>query len=136
MYIYQSPLHKLPGSSYGDISTDSTKYYNQLKKRTKRRPYVRSAYFYKDKIFLDRFWGHLWDKNWRDRTRRLKFFRCGVELIQHSKVEPVTKENEHKPGELLHRFCGVTQDQEWFFVQIREDKRTGQKTLMSIFPGD
>ena len=134
MYIYHSRLKKLSGSSYRDVSVNVVTYYNQLKKRTKRRPYVRSSYFNKDKIFLDRFWSHLWDKNWRDRLRRLKFFSCGVDLILHSKFEPTTKENKNTTNELLHRFCGITSDGELFFVQIRENKRTGQKTLMSIFP--
>jgi hypothetical protein len=55
-------------------------------------------------------------------------------LIKNSKFEPITKENPNKPSEILHRFAGVTKDNDLFFVHIKEDKRSGQKWLMSVFP--
>ena len=134
MLVYRSRYKQLSGSSYGDVASISVKYFNQLKKHTKRRPYIRSAYFSKDKVFLDRFWGHLWEKNWKDRTRRLRLLHCGIDLVQNSKQHPITKESPSNQAVLFHRFFGITKDSVLFFVQIKEDKRSGQKVLMSIFP--
>lgn len=64
----------------------------------------------------------------------MKFFACGVELIQKSRYEPVSKKNPNKSGEILHRFAGATKDNELFFVQIKEDKSTSKKFLISVFP--
>ena len=98
---------------------------------------MRSAYFDKQKIFLGLFWQHLHEKeNVRDKVRRLKYYPCAIELIQKSRVEPTSKENPNRPGEIVHRFAGSTPDNELFFVQIKEDKRTNQKLLMSVFPLD
>ena len=66
--------------------------------------------------------------------RRMKFFGCAIELIQNSHFEPTSKENPNKPGEILHRFAGISADNEIFFVQIKEDKRNNQKCLISVFP--
>ena len=66
--------------------------------------------------------------------RRMKYFGCAVELIQKTRFEPVTKENPNKTGEILHRFYGLTSDNELFYVQIKEDKRKDQRFLISVFP--
>ncbi len=34
----------------------------------------------------------------------------------------------------LHRFYGQTKSGELFCVQIKQDKRTGRKDFMSVFP--
>ena len=36
--------------------------------------------------------------------------------------------------EILHRFAGLTKNRELFYVQIKEDKRSGRKYFMSCFP--
>jgi exopolysaccharide biosynthesis protein len=66
--------------------------------------------------------------------RRLKYFACGIELIKNSKHNPSSKENVNKKTQVLHRFAGSTADNELFYVQIREDKKTGKKYLMSVYP--
>jgi CRISPR/Cas system-associated endoribonuclease Cas2 len=72
--------------------------------------YVRSLYFNKEKVFLD--------------------------LIQNSKFEPTSKENPNKRSEILHRFAGITSEKDLFFVQIKENKQSGTKWFMSVFPVD
>lgn len=135
MRIYQTKAKKLEGTDFHEVRKKAFGLYQQITSRSKRRPYVRSAYFKKDKIFLAIFWQHLWDKQkWQDRMRRLKFFEAGIELIRNSHFEPSSKENPNKPSEILHRFAGSTKEKELFFVQIKEEKRTGQKYLISIFP--
>lgn len=135
MKSYQTKTKKLTGSDFHEVHQKAFSLYKEIKKKTKRRPHIRSAYFKKEKIFLELFWQHLFDKpNWKDRIRRLKYFPCAIELIQKSKFEPESKENPNKRTEILHRFGGVTSENDMFFVQIKEDKRTGQKFLISIFP--
>lgn len=134
MEAYQTKAKKLPGTSYREIESAARKIYNVERKRTKRNAYVRSSYFKNDKIFLTRFWNHISEKRQRDRKRRLKYFPCALDLVRHAKVEPVTKENPNKRHELLHRFAGVTANKEVFFVQITEDKKSGRKYLISVFP--
>ncbi len=134
MKAYRVKTRKLAGTKYPEVNRKALKTFNKIKKRTKRRPYVRSAYFNKEKIFLNLFWSHLKDKtNLKDKTRRLKYFPCGIELIQHSKFAPESKKNPNKKSETLYRFKGVTIENEIFFIQIKEGKK-GNKYLLSIFP--
>ena len=135
MQVYRCKSKKFSGSDFHEVRERAFGLYTEIKKKTKRRPYIRSAYFNKSKIFLDLFWHHLFEKeNWRDRMRRMKYFGCAVELIQKTRFEPVTKENPNKTGEILHRFYGLTSDNELFYVQIKEDKRKDQRFLISVFP--
>jgi len=135
MKFYQTRVKKFSGSDYREVHSQAFGLYKEIKRKTKRRPYIRSAYFNKDKIFLETFWHHLYEKeNFKDKIRRMKYLPCAIKLIQKSKVEPSSKENPNKRREILHRFAGATKDKEIFFVQIREDKKTGQRWLMSVFP--
>ena len=77
---------------------------------------------------------HLHEKHFKEQVRRMKFFPCGIELIKATTYDPESKENVDRKSEILHRFTGVTSEKEIFFVQIKEDKRTGEKFLISIFP--
>lgn len=110
--------------------------YRPIKKRTKRKPYIRSAYFKKEKVFLNLFWEHLFRKHEKDRIRRLKYFGGAIELIRYSHNQPASKENPNRRSEMLHRFAGLTKNKELFFIQIKENKKSGQKHLMSIFPAE
>jgi len=137
MQVYKTKIKKFSGTEFREVHRPAFGLYTKIKKKTKRRAYVRSAYFNMDKIFLDLFWYHLFEKsNWRDRVRRMKYFACAIELIQKSRFEPKTKENPNKQGEILHRFYGTTAENELFYVQIKEDKKKGQKFLISVFPSD
>jgi len=95
---------------------------------------VRSAYFGNNKIFLGLFWAHLDQKNWNDRFRRLKYFPCAIDLIKYSTFAPSSKQNPNKSTEILHRFNGLTNRNEPFVVQIKEDKSSDQKWFLSVFP--
>lgn len=134
MQVYQTKVKEFSGSSFGEVRQKAEMIYGVIRKRTKRRPYVRSRYFDKEKVFLDYFWQHLWEKNWRDRTRRLKYYACAIDLLEHSNVKPSSKENPNHKTEILHRFAGITRSGELFFVQVKEDKKTGQKSFISVFP--
>jgi len=137
MQVYKTKTKKFSGTQFHEVHGPAFGLYTEIKKKTKRRAYVRSAYFNKDKIFLDLFWHHLFEKsNWRDRVRRMKYFACAIELIQKSRFDPKTKENPNKQGEILHRFYGTTAENELFYVQIKEDKKKDQKFLISVFPSD
>ena len=132
--IYLTRAVVLGGRTYRDVYARANHIYKQEQQKTKRKPYVRSAYFKKDKVFLELFWTHLRQKNWRDRKRRVKYFSCALELLRHTRCDPVSVQNPNRKSEILHRFVGRTQCGEVFIVQVKEDKRSGQKWLMSVFP--
>lgn len=135
MNIYQTKSTRLSGTNYKEIYKKALRIYREIKRKTKRRPYIRSAFFNKEKIFLGLFWQHLEDHfSYNDKARRLKYYLCAIELIQKSKANPTSKENVDKPSEILHRFAGTAKNRENFYVQIKEDKRSGEKFLISIFP--
>lgn len=135
MEFYKIKSRKLPGTHWRQVIEKAFGQYKTIKRKTKRRPYIRSAYFKKEKIFLELFWHHLHEKaNIKDKTRRLKFFPCAIELIQNSKLTPITKNNPNRRNEKLHRFAGKTPDNDCFFVQIKENEKNGQKWLISVFP--
>lgn len=135
MRFYKTRTRALPGTNWHEVMKNAFGLYKEIMRKTKRRPYVRSAYFDKQKVFLGIFWQHLHEKsNLKDKTRRLKYYPCALELIQKSRMEPISKENPNRAGEIVHRFAGGTPNHELFYVQIKELKRTGEKHLISVFP--
>ena len=134
MKLYKTKVGKLSGKNYPDLYKKAFYIYKQIKQKTKRRPYIRSSYFRKDKIFLELFWQHLHQKNWRDRKRRIRYYPCAIELIRHSRIDSVSTDNPNNPSEILHKFSGITLDKNIFYVQVKENKRNNQKYLMSVFP--
>jgi len=134
MKIYVTKKLKISGTSFKEVTKKARFIFDKVKARTKRKPYVRSKYFKKDKVFISLFWSHLFAKNEKDRLRRLRFFDCALDLIINSSFDPITRENFQKKDELLHRFYGSTANKEKFVVQIKENKRTKRKDLISIYP--
>lgn len=136
MDVYKAKAGKLGGTDFYEVRAAAMLIFKKIKKKSRRQPYLRSVYFKKDKVFLNLFWHHLFDKdNWRDRMRRLQYFEAALELIERTRFEPQSKYNPNKGNEILHRFIGVTKEGDLFFVQIKENLRNKKKFLMSIFPG-
>jgi hypothetical protein len=54
--------------------------------------------------------------------------------MRNSPNAPETIFSASDPNTLLHRFLAETKDDELFYVQIKEDKRSGRKDFMSVFP--
>ncbi|MFH1896297.1 MAG: hypothetical protein ABH814_02375 [bacterium] len=133
MKAYQTKSAKLAGSAYKEVHKKAIAEFNKIKVKTKRRPYVRSAYFNGDKVFFTYFWQHLSHKPRRMRVQRLKYFPCAIELIEKSKQDPEIKSHPKNSSEFLYRFIGKTKGSAVFFVQIKQNKRTGKKHLMSFF---
>ncbi|HMR73240.1 MAG TPA: hypothetical protein PKD68_04505, partial [Candidatus Saccharibacteria bacterium] len=69
---FRSKQPLLPGSSYDEVVAHARKVFNEVRRRTKRQPYVRSKYFKNDKIFLSVFWDHIMQKHQKERRKRLK----------------------------------------------------------------
>lgn len=135
MDFYHTKTMPAHGTSWSEVSTHVMRNVRDLKRKTKRRPYIRSCFFDKQKVFIELFWQHLYEKeNISDKTRRLKYLPCAIELIRHSYIQPETKENPNRKSELLHRFYGKTPKGDVFCVQIKEERRTGKKWLLSVFP--
>ena len=59
MIPYSTKIKKLPGTNYTEVRKEALFLFNEIKRKTKRRPYIRSAYFNKQKVFFDYFWSHL-----------------------------------------------------------------------------
>ena len=133
MNVFKSKYGKLPGSAYDEVAPVARREFNHVKKLTKRQPYVRSAYFTKDKVFLALFWEHLAQKHRGERTKRLKLYLCALDLLRHSTHAPQTIFGAENLNIMLHRFAGETKDGDLFYVQVKEDKRTGRKDVMSVF---
>ena len=137
MNIYQSKYSTLWGTTYKEVIKSAHREHESIKRRNPRRqPYVRSQYFAKDKVFLKLFWDHLSQKRQSDRSRRARLYRCGLDLIRHTSCEPVTITERTQPHILLHKFAGKTADGALFYVQIKENRKTDRKDLISIFPGN
>lgn len=130
MIPYQTKSKKISGSSYGEVLKNAFRLYNEIEKKTKRKTYLRSAYFKKEKVFFDYFKKHIFQKSPRERMKRLKYFKAAIELIKYSKNKPIIKENGK---EVFYRFAGMTKERELFYVQIKENKK-GEKYFMSCFP--
>jgi hypothetical protein len=130
MKTYISKYDKLPGTSRDELIAKARKLYNNFAKSTKRNPYVRSAYFRKEKVFLKLFWEHLFQKSAGERTRRIKYYQAALDLLQHTMCEP----DIHRVGdESRYRFYGQTKSGDSFVVQVKET-RQGNKYHMSVFP--
>ncbi|TAN33166.1 hypothetical protein EPN28_02890 [Patescibacteria group bacterium] len=137
MEVYKVKSSKLSGTNFSEVYKHAFAQYQKIKRKTKRRPYIRSAYFNKEKIFLELFWQHLHTKlNHRDKIRRVKYYPCAIELIQNCRFDPISKDNPNDKSEILHRFVGVTKDREKFLVQIKQNKKNNQKWLISVFPDE
>jgi hypothetical protein len=133
MKIYESKFGKLAGTSYSEIEREARRLYNDTARRTKRKPYIRSTYFNKEKIFLALFWEHLNQKPRKERKARLKYYQCALDLLRNTPHAPSTKPNPNGRQELVHRFAGETKDGDLFYVQIKEDLKSGNKHFMSVF---
>ena len=134
MHVYKSSKARISGSNYREVSRAAKTIFKQIKSRTKRTPYVRSKYFRGEKVFLNIFWSHLHEKHERERVRRLRFYSCAIDLIKSSTYDPITRENFKQKDEVLHRFSGKSKEGKIFTAQIKENKRTKRKDLISIFP--
>lgn len=135
MKFYKTNKNKIVGSSYKEKNQKAQRAYREISSKTKRRPYIRSAYFNRSKIFLGLFWPHLYEKKtFGDRERRVEFFVCAIDLLKNSKLNPESREDSNVKSKILHRFYGISKEGEKFCVQIKEDKRSGEKFLISIFP--
>jgi len=131
---YQTTSPIIPGSNYAEVRKKALIYYSAIEKQTKRRPYIRSVYFKKQKVFFDYFWIHLAQKNHLIQTERLKYLLVAVELLKYSHVQPEIKNNPNKKNERFYRFFGITKSRQFFGVQIKENLTHERKFLMSVFP--
>lgn len=132
--IFKSSKSRLPGSNGAEIYRHANAIYKKIASKTKRRPYIRSKYFNKEKIFLDYFWGHLDSKNWTDRIRRLSLYNCAIDLLIYTTSKPEVVTNPNRKDETFYRFYGVTREMEKFVVQIVEKTQKREKSLISVYP--
>lgn len=132
MIPYKTKINENSGTNLGEVYKSAYRIFHDIENSTRRKPYIRSAYFKKEKIFLDYFWAHLKQKNPKERYKRLKLFAPTIDLIKNSKAQPTIKVNPNNKHEIFYRFAGQTK-KTLFIVQIKEDKNKS-KNLMSCFP--
>jgi len=116
---------------------NARKIYHNIEKKSNRNPSINSnkkSYFKGKRIFLNLYFIHLNQKTRINRKRRLKFFECGLELLQHNTYAPIEKPNPNKKGEQLMRFAGVTPDNELFYVQVRKNQRGNHFYMLAFSP--
>jgi hypothetical protein len=135
MKYYQAKSFVINGNNYRAVYKKAWQIFLEIKRKSKRRPYIRSVYFDKEKIFFDYFWEHLKQKNKTDRLRRVSIFSCAIELIVNTRLKPETIVSPQNNKNILHKFAGISKDKQKFFVHIKENKKTGSKYFMSCFPG-
>lgn len=132
MNVYQSKYEKTSGTSYSEVERTARRLYNERVRQTKRNPYLRSRYFDKDKIFLSLFWTHLNQKPRRDRKRRLRYYACALDLLEHTLLAPDIRRNPNGKHERVFRFAGVTKGGNKFYVQVKESTNRA-KYFISVF---
>jgi len=133
--MHKSKYKKLSGSSYTEVYKQARLVYKVLEKKTKRRPYIKSVYFGKQKVFFDYYWVHLrYSRGYKERMRRLVYFEASLDVIRNSRICYSKIPNRNNRSEVLYRFLGTTKDNFVFYVQIKEDLKTGRKYFMSCFP--
>ncbi len=125
---------EIRGSKYGPVIKEAMRIYHVLEKKSKRRAYIKTKAFNKRKVFLKTFWDHIFQKNPRDRLRRLRYFACAIELLKESTYKPELKLGKGTEKELWYRLYGETRNKEKFIVQIKETSNK-QLYLLSVFPG-
>ena len=102
--IYKTNKKKISGSSFSEVRKEADRIFDLIKSKSKRSPYIRSKYFRKEKVFLNLFWTHIFDKHNKDKIRRLKFIECGIDLIKNSAINPESKDNvDNKSEEDINR---------------------------------
>lgn len=133
--VFKSKFGKIPGSSLEEVMKAARKEYHIIQKRTPRRvAYIRSKYFTKDKIFINIFWDHLNQKSPKERAKRLKFYICAIDLLRNTTIASDSIFTNLDMDIGLHKFFGQTKDGEYFCVQVKQNKRSGRKDFMSVFP--
>ena len=135
MRVYQSKYNQLPGTSYQEIINAAHYHHQKLQKRNpRRRVYVRSRYFNRDKVFLTLFWPHLLQKRRGDQMRRAKLYLCALDLLRnYNYLNGAVIENGHPEATLL-RFMGRTKDGVLYVVQVKVYIRSNRKDLISVYP--
>ena len=133
MNAYNTKYPQLSGSSYNEVLKRARQEYNVIAHSTKRQPYVKSKFFSGEKVFLAVFWTHLMDKNQKDRTKRLRFYKAALDLLRNSQINPDTIASTEDQRILRYRFYVITKDGSYFCVQVKEDIRTKRNDFTSIF---
>src|SRR5689334_14983854 len=119
--IFMSNHVELPGTDLNEVMRLARRHYHTIQKRSpRRRPYVRSTYFTKDKIFINNFWEHLNQKSPQERVRRLKLYVCAIDLLRKSPYPPDSIYAHPNRNIGLHRFYGQAHNGQQFCVQVKE----------------
>ncbi|MDR2672188.1 MAG: hypothetical protein LBC35_02620 [Coriobacteriales bacterium] len=129
MEFFKSRHTNLSGSNDRELYHKARAIQQAMTAGSRRRPYVRSKFFNRQKVFLDIFWTHLFAKNPGERRRRIALFACVVDLVQNTTYQP---EIYVRGNERFYRFFGVSKNGVRFAVQIKQDRKKALY-LLSVF---
>lgn len=133
--MFVSQYKKRTATSHKEVYSSARNEYHRIERRNSRRmPYVRSAYFKKEKVFINIFWEHVKQKNYGEQAERLKYYNPAIDLIVNAGQRDLVASHQIEVNVLLYRFEGKTQDGYIYFVQLKQNLRTGRKDFMSVFP--
>lgn len=135
MSYFQSKYHQLPGTSYQEVINAAYYHHQKLQRRNpRRRVYVRSKYFKRDKVFLTLFWPHLLQKRKGEQIRRAKLYLCALDLLRnYQDLDGAVIDRSH-PESVLLRFKGRTKDGVLFIVQVKYQIRSDRRDFISVYP--
>ena len=135
MKFYQSKYPLLPGSSLDEVLPLARSSYKRICAKTRRIPYINTKCksFKTAKVFLDVFWTHIFQKSPKERTARLKLYQCALDTLRNSRIEPESQPSFDQRVR-LYRLYGVSREGKKFCIQIKEERKTGRKYFMSVFP--
>ena len=133
--FFQSKYNVLPGSDLEELASAARKVYKQAVGKSRRLPSVNSKckLFKTPRVFLDLYWPHLNQKPPRERFRRIGLYQCALDTIRNSRISPVVAQSGDGKS-IYYRFYGVTRAGIKFCVQIKEDRKSGRKHFMSVYP--
>ena len=123
----------LPGSKLVVARSAFNKFFTKTFSGSKRKPYIRSKFFGKRKVFVHLFREHTYQKHRQEQIRRLKLFPAALDLIIHSTCKPLSKSHQTKSYLMLHRFYGRFSNGKAFAVQISENKKRSELFFLSVF---
>ena len=130
MEYYRVKSQPFSGTNYTELYRKARLFFKRIHLNPRRKLFIKSAYFHKQKIFFDHFWEHLLQKSIKQRKQRLKYLPCMKELLENSLTNPrVTIQSN---SEKYYRFLGQVTNGAYFAVQIKEKNHKLQ--CISIFP--
>lgn len=64
----------------------------------------------------------------------MKYYPAAIDLLRNTTIQSESIIEKNNPDIFLHRFLGQTREGQYFYVQVKDNRRSGRKDFMSVFP--